>query len=89
MHVIVKQWSEKCPFASYFRPVEFMKNELKPVPDSIHMYLNSCGKIRGHLCTSAHWVGVGGGGGEVVTRHLHPQGWRVAKCFAGFPQRPR
>ena len=65
-----------------------MGKELKPVPDSTHMYLNPCGNITGHLFTLAPCTG-GGGGGGVVMRHPHPQGWRVAKCFAGFLQRPR
>lgn len=34
-----------------------MENQLKPVPDSVYMYLNSYGNVRGHPCTFAHCVG--------------------------------
>ena len=78
----------KGSFTSCFRPIVFMGKELKPVPDSTHMYLNPCGNITGHLFTLAPCTGAWGRGG-VVMRHPHPQGWRVAKCFAGFLQRPR
>ena len=89
MQVIFKQWSEKHLFASYFRSAVFKENEWKLLPDSIYMHLNSYEKIRGHLCTLAQCVGGYYGRVEVVRRHPHPQGWRVAKYLTGFPQRPR
>lgn len=75
--MIVKQWSGKGPFASYFRPVVFMGNELKPVPDSTHMYLNPCGNIRGHLFTLAHCTGGWGGGGSC---YKTPTSTRMESC---------
>ena len=73
--MIVKQWSGKGPFTSYFRPIVFMGKELKPVPDSTHMYLNPCGNITGHLFTLAHCTGGWGGGGKLLwDTHIHKDG---------------
>lgn len=77
MHMIIKQQSGKGPFTSYFRPVIFMETELKPVPDSTHMYLNPWGNIRGHLFTLSHCTGGWGGGGKLLwDTHIH----RVESC---------
>lgn len=65
------------PFTSYFRPVVCMGNELKPVPDSTHMYLNPCGNIRGHLFTLAHCQVGGEEGGRCYET---PTSTRVESC---------
>lgn len=78
MHIIVKQWSEKCPFTSYFRPVVFMENQLKPLSDSVYTSLNPNGKIRGHLCTFAPCVG--GWGGESGSCYETSTSTRMESC---------
>lgn len=83
MHMIVKQQSGKGPFTSYFRPVIFMENELKPVPDSTHMYLNP---LQEHQRSSFHpfslhrWVGRRR---EVVMRHPHRQDGELPSASLG------
>lgn len=70
-------------FTSYFRPVIFMENELKPVPDSTHMYLNPCRNIRGHLFTLSHCTGGWGVRREVVMRHPHRQDGELPSASLG------